>query len=52
MGLLPDTLNCGLPIPHHGIGVTHAPGMPGTFSPPPRDSDPDIHHGTFVTHVP
>ena len=26
--------------------------MPGTFSPPPRDSDPDMHHGTCVTHVP
>ena len=29
----------------------HAPGMPGTFSPPTRFSDPDIHHGTCVTHV-
>ena len=26
--------------------------MPGTFSPPPRVSDPDMHHGTCVTHVP
>ena len=26
--------------------------MPGTFSPPPRGSDPDMHHGTCVTHVP
>ena len=25
---------------------------PGTFSPPPQVSDPDIHHGTCVTHVP
>ena len=32
MGLLPDTQNCGL-------------RMPGTFSPPPWDSDPDMHHG-------
>ena len=32
--------------------VAHAPGMPGTFSPPPQVSDPDMHHGTFVTHVP
>ena len=31
--------------------VAHAPGMPGTLSPPPRVSDPDIHHGTCVTHV-
>ena len=30
----------------------HAPGMPGTFSPPPRVSDPDMHHGMCVTHVP
>ena len=33
------------------LGVAHAPGMPGTFSPPPRVSDPDMHHGTCVTHV-
>ena len=26
--------------------------MPGTFSPQPRVSDPDMHHGTCVTHVP
>ena len=26
--------------------------MPGTFSPPLLISDPDIHHGTCVTHVP
>ena len=30
--------------------VAHAPGMPGTFSPPPRVSDPDMHHDTCVTH--
>ena len=30
----------------------HAPGIPGTFSPPARVSDPDMHHGTCVTHVP
>ena len=34
------------------LRVGHAPGMPGTFSPPPRVSDPDMHHGTCVTHVP
>ena len=27
-------------------------GMPGTFSSPLRVSDPDMHHGTCVTHVP
>ena len=32
--------------------VAHAPGMPGTFSPPPQVSNPDMHHGTCVTHVP
>ena len=26
--------------------------MAGTFSPPQRVSDPDMHHGTCVTHVP
>ena len=34
------------------LRVAHAPGMPGTFSPPPRVSDHDIHHGTCVKHVP
>ena len=34
------------------LRVAHAPGMPGTFSPTPRASDPDMHHGTCVTHVP
>ena len=32
--------------------IAHAPGMPGTFSPPPRVSDPGMRHGTCVTHVP
>ena len=32
--------------------VAHAPGMPGTFSPPSRVSDPVMHHSTCVTHVP
>ena len=34
------------------IAGAHAPGIPGTFSPPPRVSNPDMHHGTCVTHVP
>ena len=39
------------------LRVAHAPGMPGTFSPPPTSkeplvSDPGMHHGTCVTHVP
>ena len=32
--------------------VPYAGGMPGTFSPPPRVSDSDMHHGMCVTHVP
>ena len=34
------------------LRVAHAPRMPGTFSPLPRVSDPDMHHRTCVTHVP
>ena len=34
------------------LGVGYAPGMPGTFSTPPRVSHSDIHHGACVTHVP
>ena len=37
---------------HAKLWVVHAPGMPGMFSPPPRVSDPDMHHGTCVTYVP
>ena len=33
------------------LWVVHAPGMLGTFSLPRRISDPDMHHGTCVTHV-
>ena len=33
------------------LRVVHAPGMLGTFSPPPRVSEPDMHHDTCVTHV-
>ena len=34
------------------LRVAHAPGMPKTFPPLPQFSDPDMHHGTCVTHVP
>ena len=34
------------------LRVVHAPGMLGTFFPPLRVSDSDMHHGTCVTHVP
>ena len=48
MGLLPDTQNCELrmrwecPVrfPHHRLQRK------------PLVSDPDMHHGTYVTHVP
>ena len=33
------------------LRVAHAPGMPGTFSPPPLVIDPDMYHGTYLTHV-
>ena len=34
------------------LRVAHAPGMPGALSPLQRVSDPDMHHGTCVKHVP
>ena len=34
------------------LRVAHAPGMPGTFSPPTWVSDSDMHNGTCITHVP
>ena len=34
------------------IADAHAPGIQGTFSLPPWVSDPDMHDGTCVTHVP
>ena len=34
------------------LRVARAPGMPGTFSLPSQVRDPDMHHGTCVTHVP
>ena len=33
------------------LRALYALGMPGTFSPPPLVSDPDMHHGTCVTQV-
>ena len=54
-----NTLNRSDPVAPYGPlarcvkwRVAHAPGMPGTFSPPPRVRDPNMHHGTCVTHVP
>ena len=47
----PDTRNGPL-ARYVTLRVAHVPGMPGTFSPPPRVIVPDMHHGTCVTHVP
>ena len=42
-------------FPYHGplaryikLRFTHAPGIPGTFSPLPGVSDSDMHHGTCI----
>ena len=50
---------CDEPLVHYvplaryaKLRAVHAPGMPGTFSPTPRVSDPDMHYGSCVTHVP
>ena len=46
-------LKCHGPLTRYAkLRVAYAQGMPGTFPPPLRVSDPDIHHGTCVTHVP
>ena len=34
------------------LRVAHAPGLPGSFSPPSRVTHPDMQHGTCMTHVP
>ena len=36
----------------HKIAGAHARGILGTVSPSPQVSDPYMHHGTCVTHVP
>ena len=38
-------------LPYTKLQIAHAPGMPGTFSPPPWVSDPDMHRDMCVTHV-
>ena len=42
----------GSPTRYVKLWVSHAPGMPGIFPLPPWVSDPDMHHGAYVTHVP
>ena len=57
--LLTQIIKCPRIEQYHGpltryvkLQVAHAPGMSGTFSPSPCISDPDMHHGTCLTHVP
>ena len=48
-----DVSECNRPLVRYvNLRVEHAPGMQRTFSPPPRVSNPDIHHDTCVMHVP
>ena len=44
--------NHGPLIRYVKLQVALSPGMPGTFSPPPRVSDPNIYRGTYVLYVP
>ena len=47
----PEGLNYHGPLARYvQLRVAHAPGMPGTFSPSPRVSDPDKHHARAVMH--
>ena len=48
MGLLPDTWNCGLRMRRECRGRFPRPRLQRK----PLVSDPGIHHGTCVTHVP
>ena len=41
----------GPPTRYVKLWVAHAPGMPGTFSRPPRVSDVNMHHDTCVALV-
>ena len=50
-GVLPDWRHG--PLTRYAMmRVVHVLGMSGKFSPPPRVSDPDTHHGTCVARVP
>ena len=49
MALTMRCLLCYGPLTRYAtLRVAHVPGMPEKFSPPPRVSDPDMHHGTCV----
>ena len=48
----PGAMHCHGPLARYvKLWVAHAPGMPGTFSLPPRVSDPVMHYGTYVAHM-
>ena len=50
---LPLANSCNGPLARYvKFRVAHATGIPGTFPPPPLVSDPEMHHGTCVTHAP
>ena len=50
---IPCDRSCHGPLARYvKLQIAHAPGMPGTFTLPLLNSDPDMHHGTCVTHVP
>ena len=42
----------GLLAKYENLRIARAPGMPGTFSPPPRVNYPAMLHDTCATHVP
>ena len=53
MCIIPDIYCRHGPLTRYEIlRGAHAPGIPGTFPPPPRVIDPGMHHGTCETHVP
>ena len=49
--LMTSWLPCVPLARYENLRVVRVPRIPGTFSPPPRVSDPDMHHGTCVTHA-
>ena len=45
-----NKLSCNVPLARNvKLPAAHAPGMPGTFSSPPRVSDHDMYQGTCVS---
>ena len=53
LGLKMTVSFCNAPLARYvKLRAANAPGVPGTFSPPPLIIAPDLHRGTCVTHVP